>query len=519
MPILTEANRKWWTLGAMCFALFMVMLDNTVVNIALPAIKSDFGASISGLSWAVNAYTLSFAVLLVTGGRLGDVFGRKRMFLAGLVAFTLASIGAGLSQSIGQLIFWRAAQGAGAAFLMPGSLSILTDAFHGRERGRALGLWAGISGLALGMGPGARRPARREGRLGVDLLPERPRRADRRARDPLRRARVARPVRGAPDRLGGHRHAVARDGPRRARPRSGQRRGLDIDPHAGRAGGRRGRPRGLRLAPDRRRRPHGRPRLLQEPHVLGREPGRVPRDLLDVRDVLLHHALHAGHPAPLAARDRRAVPADDGADHPDGPHRRAPVRPVRQPLAPRRGHAARVALAGARVAHHRHERLPHPPPRVHRGRDRDGDDDVADDRGRDGLGRPHQGRRRVGRALDDADDRRRLRRRDADRALPAPRGRPDRRRPLGRRRLHLLALAQPAALGGDRDGRRNRGGGLHPYPPRAWSTRSPTRCRLRQSPCSRRSSRPSARSAPRPPSRSTDPRCGGASRSRPTRPT
>src|SRR6476661_1508154 len=153
MPILTEANRKWWTLGAMCFALFMVMLDNTVVNIALPAIKSDFGASISGLSWAVNAYTLSFAVLLVTGGRLGDVFGRKRMFLAGLVAFTLASIGAGLSQSIGQLIFWRAAQGAGAAFLMPGSLSILTDAFHGRERGRALGLWAGISGLALGMGP------------------------------------------------------------------------------------------------------------------------------------------------------------------------------------------------------------------------------------------------------------------------------------------------------------------------------------------------------------------------------
>ncbi|HYX83347.1 MAG TPA: hypothetical protein VE777_00100, partial [Gaiellales bacterium] len=71
MPVLTEANRKWWTLGAMCFALFMVMLDNTVVNIALPAIKSDFSASISGLSWAVNAYTLSFAVLLVTGGRLG----------------------------------------------------------------------------------------------------------------------------------------------------------------------------------------------------------------------------------------------------------------------------------------------------------------------------------------------------------------------------------------------------------------------------------------------------------------
>ena len=153
MPAITEANRKWWTLAAMCFALFMVMLDNTVVNIALPAIKGRFDASISSLSWAVNAYTLVFGVLLVTGGRLGDVFGRKRMFLAGIVVFTLGSIGAGLSQSIGQLVAFRGVQGAGAAFLMPGSLSIITNTFQGRERGRALGLWAGISGMALGMGP------------------------------------------------------------------------------------------------------------------------------------------------------------------------------------------------------------------------------------------------------------------------------------------------------------------------------------------------------------------------------
>ena len=153
MPALTEDNRKWWTLGAMCFALFMVMLDNTVVNIALPAIKTQFGASLSNLSWAVNAYTLVFGVLLVTGGRLGDVFGRKRMFLAGIVVFTLGSIGAGLSQSIEQLIIFRGVQGVGAAFLMPGSLSIITTAFQGPERGRALGLWAGISGMALGMGP------------------------------------------------------------------------------------------------------------------------------------------------------------------------------------------------------------------------------------------------------------------------------------------------------------------------------------------------------------------------------
>src|SRR6476646_8062534 len=153
VPVLNESNRKWWTLGAMCFALFMVMLDNTVVNIALPAIRAQFHASISNLSWTVNAYTLVFGVLLVTGGRLGDVFGRKRMFLAGVVVFTLGSIGAGLSQSIDQLIVFRGVQGIGAAFLMPGSLSIITNAFQGPERGRALGLWAGISGLALGMGP------------------------------------------------------------------------------------------------------------------------------------------------------------------------------------------------------------------------------------------------------------------------------------------------------------------------------------------------------------------------------
>jgi|tagenome__1003787_1003787.scaffolds.fasta_scaffold20987858_3 EmrB/QacA subfamily drug resistance transporter len=153
MPAITEENRKWWTLAAMCFALFMVMLDNTVVNIALPAIKSQFGASISNLSWTVNAYTLVFGVLLVTGGRLGDVFGRKRLFLAGVVVFTLGSIGAGLSQSIDQLIAFRGVQGIGAAFLMPGSLSIITHTFHGPERGRALGLWAGISGMALGLGP------------------------------------------------------------------------------------------------------------------------------------------------------------------------------------------------------------------------------------------------------------------------------------------------------------------------------------------------------------------------------
>src|SRR3954452_6160085 len=96
---LTESNRRWWTLGAMCFALFMVMLDNTVVNVALPSIQRSVHASISGLEWTVNAYTLSFAVLLVTGGRLGDIFGRRRMFLFGVVLFAVSSAAIGFSSS------------------------------------------------------------------------------------------------------------------------------------------------------------------------------------------------------------------------------------------------------------------------------------------------------------------------------------------------------------------------------------------------------------------------------------
>src|SRR3954454_22714319 len=94
---LNEQNRRWWTLGAMCFALFMIMLDNTVVNVALPSIDKDLGASLSGLEWTVNAYTLTFAVLLVTGGRLGDIFGRRRMFLSGVVVFALSSAAIGMS--------------------------------------------------------------------------------------------------------------------------------------------------------------------------------------------------------------------------------------------------------------------------------------------------------------------------------------------------------------------------------------------------------------------------------------
>jgi EmrB/QacA subfamily drug resistance transporter len=151
--LITDDNRKWWTLGAMCFALFMIMLDNTVVNVALPSIQRDLGASISGLEWTINGYTLSFAVLLATGGRLGDIFGRRRMFMLGVVIFALSSATAGLAVNPTDLVVSRVVQGVGAALMMPATLSIVTHAFPPQERGKAMGTWAGVSGLALAVGP------------------------------------------------------------------------------------------------------------------------------------------------------------------------------------------------------------------------------------------------------------------------------------------------------------------------------------------------------------------------------
>src|SRR3954470_13187358 len=128
--LITDANAKWWTLGAMCFALFMIMLDNTVVNVALPSIQADLGSDLSALEWTVNAYTLSFAVLLATGGRLGDIFGRRRGFLFGVVIFAAASAAAGLAPSTATLIAARVVQGIGGALMMPATLSIVTNAFE-----------------------------------------------------------------------------------------------------------------------------------------------------------------------------------------------------------------------------------------------------------------------------------------------------------------------------------------------------------------------------------------------------
>jgi EmrB/QacA subfamily drug resistance transporter len=137
--IFADENRKWWTLGALSFALFMIMLDNTIVNVALPAIQSDLRIGTSELEWVVTAYALTFAVLLLTGGKLGDLYGRRRIFTIGLVIFTVSSLACGLSSSAAELIGARAVQGVGSALMMPATLSIITATFAARERGVAIG--------------------------------------------------------------------------------------------------------------------------------------------------------------------------------------------------------------------------------------------------------------------------------------------------------------------------------------------------------------------------------------------
>jgi EmrB/QacA subfamily drug resistance transporter len=149
----TDENRRWWTLVAVSFGLFMIMLDNTVVNVALPSIRSDLGISVSELEWVVNAYALTFGVLLLTGGKLADLFGRRSVFIAGLVVFTGASLWCGLAGGAASLIAARTVQGVGAALMNPATLSIITATFPPRQRGTAIGIWAGVSALALAIGP------------------------------------------------------------------------------------------------------------------------------------------------------------------------------------------------------------------------------------------------------------------------------------------------------------------------------------------------------------------------------
>ena len=149
-----HSTNRWLVLVIICFAQFMVVLDGTVVNVALPSIQKDLGLSETNLQWIVNAYTLVFGGFLLLGGRVGDLLGRKRFFLFGLVVFTAASLLDGLSTSSGMLIGSRALQGLGAAFISPAALAIITTTFEeGADRAKALGVWAAIAigGSAVGL--------------------------------------------------------------------------------------------------------------------------------------------------------------------------------------------------------------------------------------------------------------------------------------------------------------------------------------------------------------------------------
>jgi EmrB/QacA subfamily drug resistance transporter len=148
-----ERSRPWWTLVGACFGLFILMLDSTVVALALPSIRHDVGATSAGLQWMMNGYLLVITAFVVTGGRLGDMFGRKRLFLAGMALFALGSVVSATADDQLTLIFGRLVQGLGAAPMLPLSLAIVCNAFPAGRQPRALGIWAGISAVALGIGP------------------------------------------------------------------------------------------------------------------------------------------------------------------------------------------------------------------------------------------------------------------------------------------------------------------------------------------------------------------------------
>ena len=151
--LFTPDTRKWWTLAAVGVGLFMIMLDNTVVNVALPSIQRDLGIGLSELQWIVTGYALTFAALMLTGGKLADLLGRRLIFVVGLAVFTLSSLACGLAESGDVLIGARVVQGAGAALMNPATLSIIAATFPAHQRGMAIGIWAGVSALALAVGP------------------------------------------------------------------------------------------------------------------------------------------------------------------------------------------------------------------------------------------------------------------------------------------------------------------------------------------------------------------------------
>src|ERR1700675_4841138 len=146
-------GRKWWTLLTVCVATFMLLLDITIVNVALPAIEKALNASFSDLQWVVDAYALALATCVLTAGALADLFGRKRVFVIGIVLFTIASAACGLASDPLFLIIARGLQGIGGATMFATALALLSQEFHGKERGTAFGIWGATIGLAVAIGP------------------------------------------------------------------------------------------------------------------------------------------------------------------------------------------------------------------------------------------------------------------------------------------------------------------------------------------------------------------------------
>src|SRR3954447_2887211 len=149
----TARDPKWWTLGAVCLGTFMLLLDITIVNVALPSIQQDLHSTFSDLQWVIDAYALTLAALLLTGGALADMYGRRKLYLLGLVLFVAASVLCGLAQSPLMLELSRGLPRVGGAVMFAVSLALLAQAFRGRERGVAFGVWGAVTGIAVAIGP------------------------------------------------------------------------------------------------------------------------------------------------------------------------------------------------------------------------------------------------------------------------------------------------------------------------------------------------------------------------------
>jgi EmrB/QacA subfamily drug resistance transporter len=152
-PLVAAEDKRWWTLAAVSLGLFMIMLDTTIVNVALPSVSRSLHVDLAALEWVVAGYALAFAAFMLTGGKLADLIGRRFVFMLGLAVFTSASLLCGLASAAPVLIAGRVSQGLGAALMNPATLSIITATFAPNERGKAIGIWSGVSSLGLALGP------------------------------------------------------------------------------------------------------------------------------------------------------------------------------------------------------------------------------------------------------------------------------------------------------------------------------------------------------------------------------